>query len=83
MVIFLCVNSLAFETVDGCQGEGCGCFQGYRKAIHDKQPTKFELESIRPFTLYLEMSKKSKVIGNFKSGVKAKPGKFKILFVGG
>ena len=64
---------LAQEIIPGCEGEGCGCYQSYRNARKRKQRADFEIETIRPFTLYKKMNVESKMIGRFKPGIKARP----------
>jgi hypothetical protein len=52
------------EVLNECQGEGCGCFQGFREA---------PIKTVRPFTLYERMDTNSKITGRYKAGVMAKP----------
>lgn len=73
-------NSSA-EVMDGCQGEGCSCFQGYRIMMNERKSTDFDIETIRPFSLYKDMDKNSKFIGKFEPGVKARPIAKKMLFL--
>ncbi len=79
--IFITPSSFALDVTDGCQGEGCGCFSGYYAAYTEEKAPDFELETIEPFTLYKELKKTSQVLGHFKTGVKAKPIGYKMIFL--
>lgn len=46
------------KTIEGCQGEACGCTH--------------ETKTNKEFSLYSEMDLKSKLLGKFKSGTEAK-----------
>lgn len=62
-LLFLCQNAFTqtLETIEGCQGEGCGCTR--------------ETKTNKEFSLYEKMDVTSKVLGKFKSGTKARAGK--------
>src|SRR5687768_7220161 len=55
---------------DECEGEGCGCYQGYKASGGAGD---FPIATVRPFALYERMSLKSRKLGSFKPGVKARP----------
>lgn len=63
----------ASEIIPGCQGEGCHCFQGYRGSETNGIPGKNDIKTIRPFKLYKDRSKNSKMVGKFEAGIKARP----------
>ena len=67
---FFAYASSPLGVIEGCQGEGCDCFDAYRS---EKTKTRIESKTIRPFTLYKEMSRNSKQLGKFSAGVMAKP----------
>jgi hypothetical protein len=59
------------EVIEACRGEGCGCFQAYR----DVQKRDIAVPTVRPFTVRERMDDSSRVLGRYKAGVYAKPGK--------
>jgi hypothetical protein len=64
-------SSPPVEVIDGCQGEGCDCFEGLES--HASRKPDETIKAIRAFTLRKEMSGKSKVVGTFKIGTIARP----------
>ena len=66
------------QVTEGCQGEGCECFQEYRSGETKKGTP---IQTIRPFIFYSRMDKNSKQLGNFKPGKKAIPLKFKTVAI--
>lgn len=71
--ILLSAPASANEVLNFCEGEGCSCFQAYRKATSDGRSTDFPIGTVRSFTLYEQMDKSSKKIGSFKMGILATP----------
>jgi hypothetical protein len=67
------VAAAAPEVIQGCQGEGCECFQAYRSAGATTGANRPEIVAIRPFTLFKDRSLASPVLGKFAPGVKARP----------
>jgi hypothetical protein len=64
-------QSAKAEVIDGCRGEGCSCFQAYREV----QKRDIAVPTVRPFTVRERMDDSSPVLGVYKAGVHARPGK--------
>jgi hypothetical protein len=70
------------DTIEGCEGEGCSCFEAYRQAgSSDGAPTDTDIKAAKAFTLYTDHDLKSPVLGKYEAGVMARPLKQVIVFV--
>ena len=71
--MFVASVGYGLDVKDGCQGEGCDCFNEYKEIVSGKKTKNFEIVTIRPFNIYKDLNTKSKLLGTYKPGTKVRP----------
>jgi hypothetical protein len=70
------------DSIEGCEGVNCGCFEDYRQAgSSDGAPLDSDIKAAKAFTLYTDHDLKSPVLGKFEAGTMARPLQQVIVFV--
>jgi hypothetical protein len=75
---FIAVPTLAAagaptDVVNGCQGEGCGCYAAYIEASQAGKPTDFPIPTVRPFDLFERLDRRATPVGQYPAGTLARP----------
>ena len=70
------------DTIEGCEGVNCACFEDYRQAgSSDGAPLASDIKATKAFTLYTDHDQKSPVLGKYEAGTLARPLQQVIVFV--